>query len=87
MNIVSIDKAGRIVLPSDIRRKMHITPKTELLVMDFDDKIILEKLDRVKIAERLQKELKDIKIDTVVSEVGEEMNEKIRKENKDIFAR
>ena len=82
----AFDKAGRIVLPSDIRHKMHITSKTKLLVVDLDDKIILEKLDQAKIAERLQNELKNVDIDRIVAEVGEEMNEKIKKETKDIFA-
>ncbi len=85
MNIVSIDKAGRIVLPSELRQRMHISPKTELLLVDFDDKIILEKLDRTKIAKRLQNELKNVNIDSIVSEVGKDLNEKIKKENKDIF--
>lgn len=87
MEIVSIDKAGRLIIPASIRKKLNIEDGTQFLVLDIEDKIILEKLDRNEIARRLQEELRGVDIDGIVGEVEEEIDEHIRKERKDLLAR
>jgi len=82
MNVVSVDKAGRLIIPVEMRKKLGITDQTKLFIMDIDNKIIIEKLDRAEIARRLQQELQDVDIDAVVVKVEEEMNERARKHKK-----
>ena len=85
--IASIDKAGRLIIPARIRKKMNINAETKFLVVNTGNRILLEKLDLTSIAERLQNELENVDIDKIVSNVREEMNERIRKEKPEIFAR
>ena len=84
MEIISIDKSGRIIIPASIRKKMNIEDGTQFLIVDMQDKIILEKLDRREIAKRLQEELQGIDIDEVVNEVEAEIDDHIRKSKKEM---
>jgi bifunctional DNA-binding transcriptional regulator/antitoxin component of YhaV-PrlF toxin-antitoxin module len=87
MDVVSIDKSGRIVLPLDIRKRVGITRDSKLLIVDIaEDKILIKKLNRDEIAKRLKKELKDIDIDRIVGKVKAEINDEIKKEYADIFS-
>jgi AbrB family looped-hinge helix DNA binding protein len=87
MEITSIDKAGRLIIPARIRKKMHIDAETKFLVVQMGNKILLEKLDLSDIAQRLQDELKQVDVDKIVAFVREEMNERARKDKPEIFAR
>lgn len=86
MEIITIDKAGRLIIPASIRKKMAIDDGTKFLVVNLDNKIILEKLDRKEIAKRLQEELKDVDIDSIAHQIEAEMNERIREERKNILS-
>jgi bifunctional DNA-binding transcriptional regulator/antitoxin component of YhaV-PrlF toxin-antitoxin module len=87
MEIASIDKTGRLIIPARIRKKMKIDAETKFLVVNSGNRILLEKLDLTNMAERLQSELENVDIDKIVSNVREEMNERIRKEKPEIFTR
>jgi AbrB family looped-hinge helix DNA binding protein len=84
MNVVSVDKAGRLIIPAEMRKKLGITDQTKLFIMDIDNKIIIEKLDRAEIARRLQHELEGVDIDAMVAQVEDEMNERSRKYKKEV---
>lgn len=87
MDVVSVDKSGRLVLPKEIRERVGITEDSKLLVVDLDeDRILLRKLDRDAIAERLKKELMGVDIDKISREARAEVNAEIKKEHVDIFA-
>jgi AbrB family looped-hinge helix DNA binding protein len=87
MDVVSVDKSGRVVLPKDIREKIGITKDSKLLVMDIgEDKILLKKLDRDAIAKRLKEELRNIDIERISKEVRDEVDGEIKKEWADVFA-
>lgn len=87
MEIASIDKAGRLIIPARIRKQMNIDADTKFLLVSTGNKILLEKMDLTDIARRLQNELENVDIDKIISNVREEMNERIRKEKPEIFAR
>ncbi len=87
MDVVSVDKSGRLVLPREIREKIGITADSKLLVVDIGrDKILLKKLDRGVIAKRLKEELSGVDIDKIAREVKAEVDEEIRKRHPSIFA-
>ncbi len=79
MSVVTIDKAGRVIIPADVRKKLGIAANTRLFLIDIGDKIVIEKLERLEIAKRLQEELKDVDINKIVAETEGEMNERARK--------
>jgi len=87
MSVVSIDKAGRVIIPAEVRKKLGITANTRLFLIDIGDKIVIEKLERLEIAKRLQEELKNVDIDKIVAETEGEMNERARKFWKENIAR
>jgi AbrB family looped-hinge helix DNA binding protein len=80
MEIVTVDNAGRLVIPEFIRKKLHLTKNVPLLITDLDDdKILIKKLDRNEIEKRLREELKGVEIDKIASEVRTEINEVAKK--------
>ncbi|MCP8308471.1 MAG: AbrB/MazE/SpoVT family DNA-binding domain-containing protein [archaeon] len=79
--VTKIDRAGRVVIPKEIREKMGLKEDTTLLVADATDEIvILKKLDIRELAKRLRQELKGIDVETIGKRVEEESNEQARKE-------
>jgi len=79
--VTTIDKAGRVVIPKEIREKMHLEENSILLLAETDgDALILKKLDIHQIVERMREELKGKNVDEIARRVGEESNEEARKE-------
>ena len=86
MEIVNIDKSGRLVIPEFIRKKLHLSKEVPLLITEIDDdKILIKKLDRDDIEKRLREELGGIDIDNVAREVRAEVNEEAKKRYKSIL--
>jgi len=86
MEITSIDKAGRLIIPAQIRKKLHLDADSKLVIVTIGNKILLEKLDLSEIAQRLQDELKNIDVETIATTIREEMNERARNEKSEILA-
>lgn len=79
--IATIDRAGRVVIPKDIRERMGLKEDDALLVAETDgDMLILRKLDLKEMAERLRGELKGVDVDKIAGKVERESNERARKE-------
>ena len=79
--VTTIDKAGRIVIPKEIRKRMHLEENAVLLLAEAGgEALILKRLDIHKIAERLRGELKGTDVDEIAGKVEEESNEEARKE-------
>ena len=79
--VTTIDKAGRVVIPKEIREKMSLEENSILLVVETDgDALILKKLDIRQIAERLRVELKGKDPDGMARKVEAQSNERVRKE-------
>lgn len=86
MEIVNIDRSGRLVIPEFIRKKLHLSKEIPLLITEIDDdKILIKKLDRDDIEKRLREELGGIDIDNVAREVRAEVNEVAKKRYKSIL--
>ncbi len=86
MEIVNIDRSGRLVIPEFIRKKLHLSKDVPLLITEIDDdKILIKKLDRDDIEKRLREELSGIDIDNVAREVRAEVNEEAKKRYKSIL--
>jgi len=78
--ITTIDKAGRVVIPKEIRERMELKEDSALLVAETDRGVlILKKLDIKEIADRLRVELKGKDLDEMVGRIEEESNERVRK--------
>ena len=85
--IVSVDKAGRLVIPNSIRKSLGITKDSKFIVVQGDNgRLLFLKLDIDEIINSLEKEMKGKNVNAVVKRVRKEMNEKIKKRYPDIFA-
>lgn len=79
--VTTIDKAGRVVIPKEIREKMHLRENSILLLAETGaDALILKKLDVDQIADRLRAELKGKDVDKIAAKVEAESNEQVRRE-------
>lgn len=87
MQIVSIDKAGRIVIPGTMRKRLKLNEGAKLLIADVkNDLLIIKKINIEDLAEQLEKDFKKIDIDTVVGRVRSDIKEKIRKKHPSVFS-
>ena len=87
MQIVSIDKAGRIVIPGTMRKMLKLNDGANLLIADVrNDILIIKKINIEDLAEQLEKDFKKIDIDTVVGRVRSDIKEKIRKKHPSVFS-
>ena len=85
--IVSIDKAGRLVIPKSIRESLGITGGTKFILAEGDSgRLFLQKFNIDEIATRLEKETKGKDIDVIVKKIRKEMNEKLKKRYPDLLA-
>jgi AbrB family looped-hinge helix DNA binding protein len=80
--VTTIDKAGRVVIPKEIREKANLTENSVLLVTETEkgDVLLLKKLDIREIAERIRGELKGKNLDEIAKKVEKESNEEARTE-------
>ncbi len=82
MEIVAVDEKGRIVIPSRMRRKLHLKDGDRLLVLAVkDDILILKKIDVEKVLRDLAEEIAKagLNLEELTEEVKMEAN-KIAKE-------
>lgn len=78
--IAGIDRAGRIVIPKEIRKAAGIDEGAKILItISGGGRIILQKLDVKSIAARLEKELEGKDIDEITSRIRKDVNALIRK--------
>jgi bifunctional DNA-binding transcriptional regulator/antitoxin component of YhaV-PrlF toxin-antitoxin module len=86
MEIVSIDKAGRIVIPGILRKKLKLNEDSKLLIAEVKkDILIIKKINIEELAQQLEKDFKNIDIDTVVGKVRSDIKDKIRKKHPSVF--
>lgn len=72
MEVLKIDRAGRIVLPKSIRKKLGIRGEDHLICVEHDNTIILRKLDIEEIARRIENELKGFDVEEAFRQIREE---------------
>jgi len=87
VEVVSVDKAGRIVIPKAIRDDAGIDERAKLLIASAGHgRVVLQKLDVKGIAARLEKELTGKNVTEIARRVREDVNARIRKAYPDVFA-
>jgi len=87
MEIVNIDKAGRIVIPGTMRKRLKLNEGAKLLIADVkNDLLIIKKINIEELAEQLEKDFKKVDIDSVVGRVRSDIKEKIRKKHPSVFS-
>ena len=77
MEIVVIDKKGRIVIPSHIRKRLNLKDGDRLLILNVkDDILVLKKVDVEKMLRDIAKEIAEANLDLeeITKEVEEEAN-------------
>lgn len=74
--VVTIDRAGRIVIPKDTRTAQKIRPGTKFLLVEGGAGTLwLQRLNPEEIAKRLHEELKGIDLDPIIAKVKAEIAE------------
>jgi AbrB family looped-hinge helix DNA binding protein len=83
--LVSVDRAGRVVIPKAIRDAAGIGAGAKLLVAAAEEgRVVFQKLEVDAIASRLEKELTGKDVDAIVRKVREEIRVRVRKAYPDV---
>ena len=78
--ITGVDRAGRMVIPKEIRKAAGIDEGTKILItITGEGRIILQKLDVKSIAARLERELAGKDIEEIAGRIRKEISARIRK--------
>ncbi len=84
--VISIDKAGRLVIPKSIRDSLGIKDGTKFIVTEGKNgRLLLQKLNIDEIVAKLESEMDKKDIDTVVKKIRKEVNDKVKRRYKDLF--
>jgi AbrB family looped-hinge helix DNA binding protein len=83
MPFTKVDEKGRVVLPSELRTKLDISPGDEFIVDELGpDAIVLKKVDlRAMISDIIEK-AKNVDMDRLEAEIEEEADRLARKKYK-----
>lgn len=82
-SVTKMDKAGRIVIPKEIRQRMGLTEDTALLITDAaNDIVVLKKVDIKELARKLRQELKGVDVEAIAKRVEKKSNEEAKSEHK-----
>ncbi|HKZ48578.1 MAG TPA: AbrB/MazE/SpoVT family DNA-binding domain-containing protein [Thermoplasmata archaeon] len=85
--LVSVDRAGRVVIPKAIRDALGIDERTQLLVAAGEHgRLVLQKVDVEALAGQLEKELAGTDVEAVVRKVRKEMRSLVRRRYPDLLA-
>ena len=74
-DVTVVSGKGQVVIPQTIRKKLGLEPKTKLLVYDYQDAVILKKLEIPDIEKELEAMYK--RIDKRIAKYGEMTQEEI----------
>lgn len=80
MPLTKLDRKGRVVLPSDLRRKLNLIEGDEFAVDDLgEDTIVLKKINLRALLEDTIAKAKSIDLDKLEQDIEEESNQLARK--------
>ncbi|OGS51477.1 MAG: hypothetical protein A3K65_04225 [Euryarchaeota archaeon RBG_16_68_12] len=81
VTVVTIDKAGRIVIPKETRSAQKIRPGTKFLLIEGrGGRMWLQRLDADEIARRIREELEGVDLQPIVEKVKAEMDRLAREQ-------
>jgi len=84
MEVIKVDKAGRLVIPKSIRERMGIKGEDHILLVEHNDTIILKKLDITEIAKKIEEELKGFDVEKAFERIREESTKLVLKDHPEI---
>jgi len=85
--VVSVDRAGRIVIPKSIRKAAGISDRAKLLIAVTDSgRVVLQKLDVESLAARIEQEMAGKDVDAIARKVRKEVDARIREKYPDLLA-
>ena len=70
-----LSEKGQVVIPAKIRSKMGLKPKTKFLVYEFNDSVILKKLEEPDLSKEIEAMYK--RVDERIAKYGELSNDEI----------
>jgi len=84
MEVLKVDKSGRIVLPKSIREKLGVEGENHLILIEHNNTVILRKLDIDEIAKKIEEELKDFDVEEAFKQIREETNKRVLKDHPEL---
>jgi len=73
--VVTVDKAGRIVIPRGTRHSHGIRAGTKFLLVEGENGLLwLERIDPRELSDRLRREMRGVDLDAIVRRVESEAN-------------
>jgi AbrB family transcriptional regulator (stage V sporulation protein T) len=83
MPVTKVDEKGRVVLPSEFRRKMGISIGDEFIVEELGpDSLILKRVNLRALMQDIIEKAKNIDMDKLEAEIEEEANRLARRKYK-----
>ncbi|HLF16184.1 MAG TPA: AbrB/MazE/SpoVT family DNA-binding domain-containing protein [Candidatus Thermoplasmatota archaeon] len=79
MEIVTLDRLGRILLPKPLREEMHLAAGSRLLAVQAGGKLVLQPFDADELARRIAAELKGVDIEAIQKQVRKEAEREARR--------
>ena len=80
MPFTKVDEKGRVVLPSELRTRMGISPGDEFIVDELGpDALVLKKVDLRAMIDEIIEKSKSVDLDQLEEEIEEEANRLARK--------
>ena len=87
-SVVSMDRAGRILLPATTRKLMRIRPGSKFLITELEDgRLVLVPLDVEQLAKRIREEMKGFDVDAEVAKVKKEIREMAQRQHPELAKR
>ena len=87
VEIVEVDRSGRIVIPKKLRQELDIHPKTHLLLTKRNGNLTITPLNAEEISRRLETELKEVDVEKIANQIRREINDKIAKQHPELSTR
>jgi len=74
VTVVTMDRAGRIVIPKETREAQGIRAGTKFLLVEGPEgRLWLQRLDPKELARRIEKELEGVDLDPLIAKVRAEV--------------
>lgn len=87
-SIVTMDRAGRIMLPATARKEMRLRPGSKFLITEMEGgRLVLIPLDVEELARRIREEMKGVDIDAEVAKVRSDIQRMAEKDYPEIAKR
>ena len=74
-DLTILSEKGQVVIPAKIRSRMGLKPKTKFLVYEFNDSVVLKKLEEPDLSKELEAMYK--RVDEKIAKYGELSNDEI----------